>query len=578
MESGVLEPFYGKSWAVIIGIDKYVFGSPLLNACSDAKAVADILLDQFGFEQDCVTLLLDEDATRKAISFAFSQLATTTSLNDRVLFFFAGHGHTVPSPKGDTGFLIPHDGLPSDYSSLIRWDEFTRNADLIPAKHILFLMDACYGGLATLRALPEGRNRYLRDMLTRKARQVITAGKGDEQVSDAGGPLAGHSVFTGFLLEGLGGKAKAHDEVITANSLLPYIYENVSRSPKASQTPHFGYLDGDGDFVFSFPALDSAGTEETSTDILLSVPPNPLGYDGTQDGVETDTKRFLSSSDGSIPLHDLAVEHTRRSLELIREADLDFKAGAISPSEIQRRLSIYEIATRPLQKIVALVGHWGGGKHLDVLTHVLSRMVDFSREPQSGSSVLLSLQWYPAMLLVYAAGIAATKGRNWPALAGLLSLRARGYLHGYAVNSLVLALGDASASLHEAFKALPDHRKNYVPRSEYLHTRLHGLLDDLFFLGSEYSDLFDRFEATFSLVHIDMDSDYQWSPLGRFAYRFARRDRVRRQDPLSELIEEFHVQQNSWSPLTAGLLGGSTDRAQRAFEALVKSIPQHWVL
>jgi hypothetical protein len=47
-------------------------------------------------------------------------------------------------------------------SGLIRWDELTRNADLITAKHMLFVMDACYGGLAlmaygTCRRCPNAR-------------------------------------------------------------------------------------------------------------------------------------------------------------------------------------------------------------------------------------------------------------------------------------------------------------------------------------------------------------------------------------------------------------------------------------
>ena len=59
-------------------------------------------------------------------------------INDRIIFFFAGHGHTVSSRRGEIGYLVPVDGYPGDISTLIRWDELTRNADLINAKHIFF--------------------------------------------------------------------------------------------------------------------------------------------------------------------------------------------------------------------------------------------------------------------------------------------------------------------------------------------------------------------------------------------------------------------------------------------------------
>jgi uncharacterized caspase-like protein len=122
----------------------------------------------------------------------------------RVLIFFAGHGHTVSGNRGEIGFLVPVDGQVSDLSTLIRWDELTRNADLVPAKHMLFLMDACYGGLAlSRRPLPPGSMRFVRDMLQRFSRQVLSAGKADEPVADAGGPRPGHSIFTGHVLDAL---------------------------------------------------------------------------------------------------------------------------------------------------------------------------------------------------------------------------------------------------------------------------------------------------------------------------------------------------------------------------------------
>jgi uncharacterized caspase-like protein len=125
--------------------------------------------------------------------------------DDRLIIFFAGHGHTASGRRGETGFLVPVDGDVTNLASLVRWEELTRCADLIPAKHVLFLMDACYGGLAlTRKTLPPGSMRLLKDMLQRFSRQVLTAGKADETVSDGGGVRVGHSIFTSHLLDGSG--------------------------------------------------------------------------------------------------------------------------------------------------------------------------------------------------------------------------------------------------------------------------------------------------------------------------------------------------------------------------------------
>ncbi|MBW2618509.1 MAG: caspase family protein, partial [Deltaproteobacteria bacterium] len=246
-------PNYSNSYALVIGINEYKSASPLAYAVNDAKVIARVLTEDFSFPKDNVSLLLDKKATRSAItkrflSFAFGGAA----INDRVFVFFAGHGLTSPSRSGgEVGFLVPYDGDQKNYASLIRWDELTRSSDLIEAKHILFLMDACYGGLAITRTLKPGAMRFLKDMLLRSARQVLTAGKADEPVADYGGPRPGHSVFTGHLLEGLSGEAADPEGVITANGLMAYVHLKVSRDPNSKQTPHYGYLDGDGDFIFS---------------------------------------------------------------------------------------------------------------------------------------------------------------------------------------------------------------------------------------------------------------------------------------------------------------------------------------
>ena len=72
---------------------------------------------------------------------------------------------------------------------------------------MLFVMDACYGGLVFTRSLAPGSMRFLKDMLLRYSRQVLTAGKADEVVADSGGPVSGHSIFTGYFIEALKDKA-----------------------------------------------------------------------------------------------------------------------------------------------------------------------------------------------------------------------------------------------------------------------------------------------------------------------------------------------------------------------------------
>src|SRR5713101_4966878 len=88
-------PRYTGSRALVVGINGYQYVAPLQYARQDAEAIAAVLQDRFGFPPANVTLLLDRDATRSAIRDAYmTYTRDPVEEDDRVLIFYAGHGHT----------------------------------------------------------------------------------------------------------------------------------------------------------------------------------------------------------------------------------------------------------------------------------------------------------------------------------------------------------------------------------------------------------------------------------------------------------------------------------------------------
>lgn len=270
-------PFYQSSWALVIGINSYQHVSPLSYACNDADAVSNLLISEFEFPTENVFVLKDGKATKQAIMDRFLGFSDkVNNPDDRLLVFFAGHGLTFDGLRGPVGYLVPVDGDPANKNSLIRWDDLTRNAELIQAKHILYIIDACYSGLALQRAIAPGTQRFLSDMLQRFSRQVITAGKADEVVADGGGQQGKNSIFTGHLLEGLKGAALDSNGVLTANEIMAYVYKKVSQDNQSEQTPHYGHLEGDGDFVFKTPQREHLGVI-TEKDYLIETKAEETG-------------------------------------------------------------------------------------------------------------------------------------------------------------------------------------------------------------------------------------------------------------------------------------------------------------
>jgi hypothetical protein len=294
-------PAYRNSWALIIGINKYRYAGQLEIASADAKAVSSAVIDVLGFPRANVSVLLDEKATRRRIMEKFLSYESL-DVDDRLLVFFAGHGATVEGSRGPIGYLVPVDGQLPNKSTLIRWDELTRNADIIPAKHLLFIMDACYSGLAIQRNSSAGERRFVTDMLQRRSRQVITAGKADEVVADGGGPSGANSIFTGHLIEGLRGAA-VNEGVITASDLMSYAYNKVSRDAASRQTPHFGHIDGDGEFVLLAPddlQLGNASRKDFLVKTVSERPEPPMLVDWSAPRVEFAEKNGYADPDSKL--------------------------------------------------------------------------------------------------------------------------------------------------------------------------------------------------------------------------------------------------------------------------------------
>jgi len=248
--------FYRESWAVVIGIDAYKNWPKLSYAANDARAVQDLLVRRYHFKPENVTLLLNEEATRdRILSTLGDQLADGAKVkkDDRVFVFFAGHGATRHLPTGRAlGYIIPVEADATNYQGqAISMTNFQDISEAIPAKHVLFVTDACYSGIALTRGgggRPGGQN-YLEEVTRRTVRQMLTAGGADEEVADNG--PSGHSIFTWALTQGLDGRADLNgDGFITGSELATYVAPTVSSLSK--QTPAFGNLVGSegGDFVF----------------------------------------------------------------------------------------------------------------------------------------------------------------------------------------------------------------------------------------------------------------------------------------------------------------------------------------
>ncbi|BAT54413.1 hypothetical protein NOS3756_33820 [Nostoc sp. NIES-3756] len=253
----------GRSLVVVIGINEYAHWQKLKNAVQDAIGIQQTLIDKLGFSAP-ISPLINEAATKLAItSLIEDQLRDELQGDDNLVLFFAGHGHTRVDKidgkiVGETGFIVPVEarGPKEVWGDYIQIDPLLQSISRLPARHILVILDSCHSGFALGEAMKSTRDavRYEKDLSSRISRKVITSAR-REQLALDGGPIPGHSLFTGTLVDGFNwGKADLDGNgLITSSELGLFIQQQVAQASQSNQTPDFGsfYFDDRGEMVIS---------------------------------------------------------------------------------------------------------------------------------------------------------------------------------------------------------------------------------------------------------------------------------------------------------------------------------------
>ena len=248
---GVVD-LYGKSYALVVGASAYKYWPKLPGVKRDV-ALVKAALEKHGF---AVTTVMDPTRTDFDQSMRNFISKYGQDQSNRLLFYYAGHGHTIKGAQGpEMGYMIPVDApLPGKDRGTLRAAaismlEIEIYAKQIDAKHALFVFDSCFSGsiFGLTRAIPAA----ISDKTAKPVRQFITAGAADQEVPD-------DSVFRRQFVAALAGEADLnHDGYVTGSELSQFLEYTVINYTRGAQTPQYGkirdpFLDK-GDFVFFLP-------------------------------------------------------------------------------------------------------------------------------------------------------------------------------------------------------------------------------------------------------------------------------------------------------------------------------------
>ena len=177
-KSGEKVGLYAESHALVIGVSNYTNGWPKLpGVIGDVSAVRDAL-ETHGFNVQVIENPADYNAPDNAFRSFISKYGR--KLDNRLLFYFSGDGHTVKNYGEEMGYIIPT-GSPNPNRDLdgfldtaMDMQQIEVYAKRIRNKHALFILDSCFSGslFALSRAIPEN----ISYKTAKPVRKFITSG------------------------------------------------------------------------------------------------------------------------------------------------------------------------------------------------------------------------------------------------------------------------------------------------------------------------------------------------------------------------------------------------------------------
>jgi hypothetical protein len=244
------------NYALIVGTGEFVAAGqwrPLANPVSDAAALDSVLRSRYGFK----TIHLTNPTKREfqlGIKALREQVGTDSA--SQVLIFVAGHG--LYDETSGSGALVHRDSKTTAedefLDSYTTFPFFASMANALATKHVLVVLDVCFGGLFNGRLGGSGHRgdpqqyaglsaeEYAARALGYRTRQYLTSG-GKEYVPD--GRPGYHSPFASRLLEVLrrGATASRFISVVQLRAAV----EDLVPQPRAGG---FGEDEPGSDFVF----------------------------------------------------------------------------------------------------------------------------------------------------------------------------------------------------------------------------------------------------------------------------------------------------------------------------------------
>ncbi len=284
-------------------------------------------------------------------------------------------------------------------------------------------------------------------------------------------------------------------------------------------------------------------------------------------------KTYLVDDRHRINLHDLMQNETQKIVEYIPTQMSHLKSDPLStPDDI---LSNFEQQITTLRDLMITGCYYGEQKHDKLWQTSLEQVLNPPATDAFGD-----LKRYPALILLYAAGIPALLPRKYHTLKSLL-LDAQ-YTDGGEKQPLILQFSAWDAIEQSRARELLRREKDITPVSNHLFELLRNPLSELLKDHSAYEDHFDKFEYFFALARADAAESAGYGvnvAIGRFVWKHmvrVRENRVYKSGIVDAIESEAARDGPDWAPIKAGFFKGDITRFTEIKTDFDKKLEDLW--
>ncbi|MCK4250409.1 SIR2 family protein [candidate division WOR-3 bacterium] len=314
--------------------------------------------------------------------------------------------------------------------------------------------------------------------------------------------------------------------------------------------------------IFEIDSADEFFTELTEkiTSLAHVEQPHPISVKIAVESV----KRFLSEDKYRIQLHDFVHTAVEDTFAELSSEKFNVQSANVGKDIFELRLHQYEAAIQKIINIYITIAYYDVNQQHSVLFKNGIERVG-TEIWKSVVGIFPNLQFYPALLLLYASCIVALYKQHYSVLAEMIN----GEYYRFDQKRKLLQ----KLVIRSVFYRLP---KDYIPREKaateftpetnYIFDLLYKAIKQYIPDFKKYEEFYNIFEFLLGMIYMDVIKD-AWAPRGRFIWNW--RDQGRFAPISTSIIEDYIHKNTKWgddSPIfKVGLFNGSHQRLNEIF-------------